>query len=382
AFGEWVERRFAVPSVAPGALAEAQRTGTAPLLLDVRPEAEYRRFSLPASRSCPNGELAARLDALAGRVAVHCAGRTRSLIGAQTLRDLDPALDVVALRDGTQGWQLAGLDRAEAPDAAPVPASPDGGRSAAQGLIARFALPVIDTAEAARLAAEAGRTAYFLDVSGSAPPAGFRTVDATTLIQQTDRFIAVQGARVMLHDPSMARAAFAAHWLQRMGHEALILDDAPPDLPATPAPAIAAPAALEPAALGGVEAALLDLRPGAEHAVRPAGARWTIRPRVVADAQAERVVLIGDDVATGLAAIDLAEAGIAVLGRLTGDAADWARAGMAVARDADPAPRLDAELFCPGRHRGDLADAAAYLAWEHGLLDRLAAAGIDPGWRA
>ena len=57
---------------------------------------------------------ALRIDAIAPdpetTIVVNCAGRTRSIIGAQTLIDLAIPNRVVALENGTQGWSLAGLD--------------------------------------------------------------------------------------------------------------------------------------------------------------------------------------------------------------------------------------------------------------------------------
>ena len=40
---------------------------------------------------------------------VNCAGRTRSIIGAQSLINAGVPNKVVALRNGTMGWSLAGF---------------------------------------------------------------------------------------------------------------------------------------------------------------------------------------------------------------------------------------------------------------------------------
>ena len=42
-------------------------------------------------------------------VVVNCAGRTRSIMGAESLRRAGIPNKVVALRNGTMGWELAGL---------------------------------------------------------------------------------------------------------------------------------------------------------------------------------------------------------------------------------------------------------------------------------
>ena len=80
-------------------------------ILDVRRFDEYATMNIPGSVSVPGAELVLR----AGRAApdpettiiVNCAGRTRSIIGAQSLINAGVANKVVALRNGTIGWTLA-----------------------------------------------------------------------------------------------------------------------------------------------------------------------------------------------------------------------------------------------------------------------------------
>ena len=84
------------------------------VIVDGRPFAEYRKMSIPGGICCPNGELALRIQDIAPdprtKIVVNCAGRTRSIIGAQTLLDLGVPNPVYALENGTQGWFLAGLE--------------------------------------------------------------------------------------------------------------------------------------------------------------------------------------------------------------------------------------------------------------------------------
>ena len=83
------------------------------MIVDGRPFSEYQRMNIPGGICCPNGELALRIRDIAPdpatRIVVNCAGRTRSIIGAETLRAGVPN-PVVALENGTQGWFLAGLE--------------------------------------------------------------------------------------------------------------------------------------------------------------------------------------------------------------------------------------------------------------------------------
>ena len=87
-FGEHVEIVKATPHISAPAL-QALIEQKAPLLiLDGRPFAEYQKMSIPGSICCPNGELSTRFELLAPAdktpVVVKCAGRTSSIIGAQT----------------------------------------------------------------------------------------------------------------------------------------------------------------------------------------------------------------------------------------------------------------------------------------------------------
>ena len=83
------------------------------VIVDGRPFAEYSKMNIPGGICCPNGELALRIHDIAPdpdtTIVVNCAGRTRSIIGAQMLIDFGVPNPVYALENGTQGWFLAGL---------------------------------------------------------------------------------------------------------------------------------------------------------------------------------------------------------------------------------------------------------------------------------
>ena len=394
AFGEWVEHAFGVPEIGPDDLAARMAAGEGTALIDGRPEAEHRVFTLPGAVNCPNAEVGLRLTGAlrAGQaVVVHCAGRTRSIIGAQTVRDFGLADRVMALRDGTQGWELSGRARemgaarlAPAADAAALAA----GAARARAVMARLGVPGVDAATLRRWLGDAGRTTYRFDPrSEGEVPRGFRRAPGTTLVQQTDRFIGVRGARVVLWDPHLVRAVFAALWLGRMGIEAHVLMEPPPDLPETveeialPEVPVIGAGALRAARDQGV--LLLDLRAAeAFRAGHVAGARRVLRARLARAGvrRGAHVALISADLALARAvAVDLHDAAIPVIGvNLEGPGA-WRAAGLPLERAAqdDPARDIDVVRFCAGRHRGNLEDARAYLAWETGLLDRLSAAGLN-----
>lgn len=90
AFGEFVEHSSGTPSIAAGDLARLMRDGSDLAVLDSRPFDEYFRVSIPTATSVPGAELVLRVrDAVPSRdttIVVNCAGRTRSIIGAQSDR--------------------------------------------------------------------------------------------------------------------------------------------------------------------------------------------------------------------------------------------------------------------------------------------------------
>ena len=145
AFGEHVEHRDGTPSISPEELAAKQRAGEKMVVLDSRPLSEFQRMSLPGALDCPGAELVHRIFEVAADpdtlVVVNCAGRTRSIIGAQSLRNAGVPHRVVALRNGTMGWTLAGLELEHGQrEMAPPPraAALEKARAAAGNVAARF----------------------------------------------------------------------------------------------------------------------------------------------------------------------------------------------------------------------------------------------------
>src|SRR5580692_301001 len=113
AFGEWVEHHYGTESVDAADLKSWIETGRNIVVLDSRTHEEFVRMSIPTGMSVPGGELVYRIGDLAPDpktlVVVNCAGRTRSIMGAESLRRAGIPNKVMALRNGTMGWELAGL---------------------------------------------------------------------------------------------------------------------------------------------------------------------------------------------------------------------------------------------------------------------------------
>jgi len=104
AFGEFVEHHYQTPRMDAADIKAKVERGEKVVILDSRPLAEYKRVSIPGGIDCPGAELAYRAHDLIGTpetlVVVNCAGRTRSIIGAQSLINAGTPNKVIALRLG------------------------------------------------------------------------------------------------------------------------------------------------------------------------------------------------------------------------------------------------------------------------------------------
>jgi sulfur-carrier protein adenylyltransferase/sulfurtransferase len=106
------EARTLVPELSPAEVKQKLDRGEKPLLLDVREKEEYRDGHLEGAFSLPRGFLEIRVEeAVPDRstpIVAYCAGGTRSLIAARTLREMGYE-NVVSMSGGFTGWKNAGL---------------------------------------------------------------------------------------------------------------------------------------------------------------------------------------------------------------------------------------------------------------------------------
>lgn len=399
AFGELVEAAFHTPRVTARELEEMRDSGAEVVIVDGRPVNEYLKMTIPSSICCPNGELGYRIRELVPNpdtpIVVNCAGRTRSIIGAQTLINLGLPNPVMALENGTQGWFLEDFPLEHGstrryPDAL-TPSAVDDMRRASHQLAERFAVPEIDRATLARWIDERTHSLFLCDVrtpeefaEGSLP--GAQHTPGGQLIQATDQYIGVRHARLVLFDADGVRAAIVASWLRLMGHDAYVLRDGLASGASLPVPALAVPPVLPQVsveALAGALAAgtaqVVDLRPSmAYRSAHVPGSTWAIRSRPPAFAAGLDIVLVADDERIAqLAAADWRRHtphGNARIMLLTGGLAAWTAAG----RPVEATPELPANsecidylFFVHDRHDGNKAAARQYLAWETGLLAQL-----------
>jgi rhodanese-related sulfurtransferase len=400
-FGEYVEHARGTPSIEAAELAELLRSGADLVVLDSRPFDEYVNMSIPTGINVPGAELVLRLRDVAPSpqtlVVVNCAGRTRSIIGAQSLIDSGAPNRVVALRNGTMGWNLAGLtcdvrQTRRAPAVSPAAAA--WAREAATAVAHRHDVPRIDRTELARLQADEGRTLYLFDVRDPAEYAaghfpGALSAPGGQLVQATDVYIGTLGARIVLSDDLAARALMTAAWLRQMDFDACVLAEAgeetgfpaPPVLGADPRPDLRiTPQELSQLMAGG-EATVIDLALSRDYCRgHIPGAWFAIRSRLAAaltkiPLHGSLVLTSEDGILAGLAAPEAAALTDHPVRYLADGNAAWQAAGFALTAD-DPrmADEPDDVWLKPYERPGDpAAGMREYLSWEVDLLDRMMA---------
>lgn len=396
--GELLEHEHHPKMIDPATLALWQREGRPHAFFDARPPGEFAKMRIAGARCMPNGELAHRLAAAVPDeetpIVITCAGRTRGIVGALSLRALGVRNPLYALENGTQGWALAGLPLDRGAQANPMPTLDEEAaavsRQRADRLIAAARLPRATVAEAEAWLAEVNRTTFLFDLRGATersarPVPGAVPVLTGQLVQATDQYVGVRDARLILMDDTGLRAGLAGLFLRALGFEVhvLALDNhggagVPmvwPSLltPPAPPPEIG-PRAAWAATLQG--APLLDLRSSSEWEERRLScARRAMRTDLpgVLPAGVSRVLLQGDAGIVAAASVDLAEAGIATQW-LSADFDACAAAGWPVETTRltlDRQLARDRVWFVHDRHDGNAEASRRYLSWEMGLIAQL-----------
>lgn len=410
AFGEWVESIRHTPSLSAQEVQALIDGGTDMVVLDARRLDEYQTMNIPTGVSVPGAELVLRARAMAPnphtRIVVNCAGRTRSIIGTQSLVNAGIPNPVAALRNGTIGWTLAGQRLETGADRRFKEVSPEQLRQAqaeARAVAERAGVARIDRRTLLAWQAQTERSTYVCDVRTpdeylAAHWPGSLSTQGGQLVQETDHTAAVRGARFVLIDPLGVRADMSASWLAQMGWEVAVLEgitDA--DLSETGPerrlhPAHATPmidAARLAQRLPQGDTWLIDLGSAAQF-IRGhiAGALGMLRATLAADFKAALslkgsaprccVLTCADGIASPYAMGDLrqalADSGVqAEVWALQGGNTAWARAGHALERGTDGllAHRIDRYRRPYEGTANAHAAMQAYLDWEFGLVEQL-----------
>ena len=393
AFGEWVEHHYGTESVDPPELKQWIDSGRNMIVLDSRTQEEFTRMSIPSGIPMPGAELAYRIGDLAPDpetlVVVNCAGRTRGIMGAESLRRAGIPNKVVALRNGTMGWELAGLTCEHGRPERFVPGTP---KTAALALTRAKAFAHesgVRTATVEDLAAweaDGTRTLYVLDVrdpseyrAGHRP--GSLSAPGGQLVQATDTWVCVRGSRVAVIDDTGVRARMAAAWLCQMGHKDVFVVEGALGFETGTGQADLAPAA--PTILASALAAgtpIIDLARGIDfRSGHIDGAIWGVRGRLASELAAlpaaGRIVLTSPD--GSLARFAHAEVQAATKAEvlvLDGGTAAWRAAGKpVVANRLDPPDDACIDFYLRAYDRNSGVEEAmnAYLTWEIDLVNEI-----------
>jgi rhodanese-related sulfurtransferase len=403
AFGEYIEHESGTPSIAAAELEQLLREKADIVVLDSRPFDEYSRVSIPTGVNVPGAELVLRAREVAPSpetmIVVNCAGRTRSIIGAQSLINAGVPNKVVALRNGTMGWSLAGFTcdsgkNRRAPNASQK--TLDWARTAALQVAQNCGVERIDRAMLETWPKDTTRTLYLFDVRDPAEylaghVAGAASAPGGQLVQATDQYVGTLGARIVLVDDTEVRAAMTASWLRQMGwKDVFVLAEAgsekgPPKSATLDSEAQSGStidcAALD-ALLSGNAVTVVDLAPSRNYlAGHIAGAWFAIRTRLKRALTkiplGETLVLTSEDGALARLAASEAEALVEIPVRvLAGGNAAWRAAGYALSTEARMADEAVDQWRKPYERSGDTKAAMnEYLAWEIDLLPRIARDG-------
>jgi rhodanese-related sulfurtransferase len=405
AFGELVENQRHTPSLEAEEVLALLDAKADVVVLDARRYDEYQTMSIPNGISVPGAELVLRARELAPdpstRIIVNCAGRTRSIIGTQSLVNAGLPNQISALRNGTIGWLLAGqtLEHGQARRFSAVSedtrelASADARKVADKAKVQRA-----NRSDLQRWQAETKRSTYLFDVrtpeefaQGHLP--GARSTPGGQLVQETDHFASVRGARLVLVDDDGVRANMSASWLAQLGWEVFVIDDLHADdfsekgewnapIPTSPqVEEISAETLAQWRSHGDV--AVLDFTTSANYVKQHIpGAWWALRGQLkeaLANVPAaERYVLTcGSGRLARFAVADVEALTGKQVFLLKGGTGTWLAAGLPVETGEShlASPRTDRY-----RRPYEGTDAPreamqAYLDWEYGLVDQLARDG-------
>jgi rhodanese-related sulfurtransferase len=405
AFGELVQHVRHTPTLSAQQVQDLIDSEANIVVFDARRFDEYRTMNIPGSISVAGAELVLGARQLAPdpatRIIVNCAGRTRSIIGAQSLINAGVPNPVAALRNGTIGWTLSGQPLAHGSSRRFDPGTTDdimrrAAADSARALADRVRVGRTSRDEARRWAGEAVRTVYRFDVrspeeyeAGHVP--GFRSAPGGQLVQEADMFAPVRGARVILADNDGVRANMSASWLAQMNLEVYVVDGLMPVDFAEKGPAPAARFAPTAPAVDEIAAAdlatllqsrgtvVLDFTSSEKYVKRHIPGAWFVIRSQLGDAlrrlpDAQRYVLTcGSSVLARFAAPEVA----ALTGRpvqvLTGGTAAWIDAGLPVESGETrmASPRID-RYRRPYEGTDNALEAMnAYLEWEQGLVAQL-----------
>jgi len=402
AFGEKLHDEQNVPELSAEELNNLLERKAELMILDMRTPEEYGRFCIPGGVNVPGGELILWAEDLRHKpaVIVNCAGRTRGIVGAASLRRMGLS-NVRALRNGTMGWLLAGFELERSPQRS-QPSPSHASRAQAPVIARRIASESSLVWVSAASLSDRKRPAkdpptYLIDVrseseyeTGHMP--GSLCLPGGQAVQRADDFIAVRNARILFVDDEAARAVMTADWFRQMGFPHIAVLDG--GLPAwTEAGGQLATGPMRSEALGfnkaeqvvrwmaaealkeraGAGAPLIfDVGSSVEFAAgHVPGARWIARgwlevkiPELFADTRQPMIVTCADGRQSVFAARTLQDLGYENVSVLAGGVRAWSAAGCATESGLTSCLVEPNDVVLSPSIRGNREEMRRYLDWE------------------
>jgi rhodanese-related sulfurtransferase len=371
--------------------------------------AEFNVMNIPTGVDMPGAELVHRVRdtniSPDTTIVVNCAGRTRSIIGAQSLINAGVSNKVVALRNGTMGWHLAGFKLEHGMVRPPPAVSPTGHQKALAGAEAaakRFGVIKIkqETLDQWRNE-QKERTLCILDVRTEeefkiSHISDSRHAPGGQLVQATDVYVATQKARVVLVDDLLVRALMTASWLMQLGWcEVYVLESGFEGQAMSSGERIAPCFGLEKQKItfisprealtaqeNGSTIICLDKSLSCREK-HPKGAWFSIRSKLAKDLQTNKIntplIFISTDVKISvLAALDMRDfsSGVSVV---EGGINAWETAGLVLEGGLNNLLSVPNDVYLRAYDREDPVEVEKamndYLNWELGLVEQIARPG-------
>ena len=223
AFGEWIEITSNIKNLYAKELYKIHKKKHNYLQIDARPKKEFEKFSLPQSVQCSGGELPCFInnkENLRKNFIVHCAGRTRSIIAYQTLKDFNFKNKKYVLNGGTQNWVLNGFDRKfkNQSKITSIKINYKNDFKLANSIAKKFKIP---STQIMNKEINCYNFQINSEIKNFKKIPGWKQVNATTLIQSTDKFISSTNTKILIFSNIPSSAVFAVIWLRRMGYQAI-----------------------------------------------------------------------------------------------------------------------------------------------------------------
>lgn len=385
AFSEWIEHQAHTPTLSAEQIYRWQQQGKAFLLLDGRTLQEFRQHHIPGAIHCPNAEL---VDWLLSQqlpddlpIVITCAGRTRGIIGAQSLIDAGIRQPVAALAGGTQAWRIAGLPLNQKSHVEAFTHSP------AISPLFSNEIPITDARQLALWRNDPSISTFIFDVrseheyqQGSLPGAAW--IAGGQLIQTLDEHVATRGAQIVLFDPTGSRGRVTAWWLYQLGWKVSLYQDDNLSLnePARQAsldqlfPGVTVLSARQALTRLTHKVQLLSAD-RSQHYLKHhiVGAGWINRAELPQQAQYldpdQPVWIFAAEASLAWAiAWDLQQDFGINAQVILGGIAEWQQAGWSLTEgELSDEQRIDFLFWLHDRHSGNLQASRDYLAWEAGL---------------